>query len=411
MNFMKLKILISGLIIFSLFFLSGCGKKEKKTEIEFWTLQLSSFKPYIQDVIQKYEEEHPEVKINWVDVPFSEGEKRLLVAVLSKDVPDVVNMNPSFTSILASRGALQEINQSLLTEYIPQTVKSLEYEGKVYGVPWYVTSSITFYNEEILKNAGIKIPPKTYDDVINSAASVKKTKKYVIMTGIAEDGKILKIFSKYDIPIVKDDKAVFNTSKAAKILSDWQYMYKNSFIPKETVTATHMETLQKYFSGEVAMIDAGPNFLNIVKENSPDVYEKTGISQQLTGSNGKYDFALMNFVIPKNSKNKDVAVDFALFVANYENQLKFAKQAPVLSSLKKSLNDEFFIQSQSTNTPDYKINEARKISTEQLKNALDPIPQFKNRKELFDDADYMVQEVLLNNIEPSKALNEAVKKF
>ena len=109
---------ISGLfgiiLIFSLI-ISGCSKEQaindNKKVIEFWTLQLSDFAPYLNNVIADYEKIHPDVKIKWVDVPFSEGEKRALAAVMSNKVPDVVNMNPSFGSTLASRNALLNVKK------------------------------------------------------------------------------------------------------------------------------------------------------------------------------------------------------------------------------------------------------------------------------------------------------------
>ena len=47
-------------------------------EVVFWTLQMNEFTPYMADVIAKFEYEHPDIKIKWIDVPFSEGEKRTL---------------------------------------------------------------------------------------------------------------------------------------------------------------------------------------------------------------------------------------------------------------------------------------------------------------------------------------------
>jgi ABC-type glycerol-3-phosphate transport system substrate-binding protein len=80
--------------------------------LEFWTLQLRDFKPLIEGWIIDYEEAHPTIEINWVDVPFSEGEKRALSAMMSPHVPDVINLNPAFASTLAERQVLEPIPQA-----------------------------------------------------------------------------------------------------------------------------------------------------------------------------------------------------------------------------------------------------------------------------------------------------------
>ena len=42
---------------------------------------MGDFAPYINEIIQSYEIANPNVKIKWVDVPFSEGEKRTLASI------------------------------------------------------------------------------------------------------------------------------------------------------------------------------------------------------------------------------------------------------------------------------------------------------------------------------------------
>ena len=68
-------------------------------EVVFWTLQMNDFAPYITGVISEFEKENPEIKIKWIDVPFSEGEKRTLASVLSDNPPDLINLNPDFSAL------------------------------------------------------------------------------------------------------------------------------------------------------------------------------------------------------------------------------------------------------------------------------------------------------------------------
>jgi putative chitobiose transport system substrate-binding protein len=108
---------------------------EKNNEVVFWTLQMSDFAPYIKGVISEFEAQNPNVKIKWVDVPFSEGEKRTLASVLSDNPPDLVNLNPDFSATLAHKGALYEIPQNKLEQFNSSILKSLEYNNKIYSLP------------------------------------------------------------------------------------------------------------------------------------------------------------------------------------------------------------------------------------------------------------------------------------
>ena len=158
------------LFLCSIFLLTGCTKvDDDKTVVTMWTLQMSDFAPYMNEVIKEYESKHKDVKINWVDVPFSEGEKRTLAAVLGNAVPDLINLNPDFSALLAQRGALEKIPQDKVSDFSPQIIESLKYEGELYSIPWYATSSVTFVNKALLKKTGIgKTEP-----------AVKKVRKWV----------------------------------------------------------------------------------------------------------------------------------------------------------------------------------------------------------------------------------------
>jgi len=56
-----------------------------RKEIEFWTMQLQpQFTDYFKNLIATFEAENPDVKVNWVDVPWSAMESKILTAVSAK---------------------------------------------------------------------------------------------------------------------------------------------------------------------------------------------------------------------------------------------------------------------------------------------------------------------------------------
>ena len=95
-NFVKLFII---LLISTGIILTFSHKTSKNSnEVIFWTLQMSDFSDYMNNVISEFETKNPEIKIKWTDVPFSEGEKRTLASVLSDNPPDLINLNPDFSA-------------------------------------------------------------------------------------------------------------------------------------------------------------------------------------------------------------------------------------------------------------------------------------------------------------------------
>ncbi len=168
-------------------------------------------------------------------------------------------------------------------------------------MPFYATSSITFYNKYILKKSGINSIPKTYDEMYSLSGQIKsKTGMFITMPTLTENDTLLKILNKYGI----NKPETFISQKSVDIFNEYKNLYQKDFIPKESITQNHQEALEKYMSGQIAFIQSGANFLNIVKENAPQVYKQTGVSTQLTGDIGKYDVSIMNLIIPARAKHK-----------------------------------------------------------------------------------------------------------
>ena len=386
--------------------------QEEKITVEFWTLQLSDFTPYMNSMIDEYEKSHPNIKIKWIDVPFSEGEKRVLASIMSNHVPDLVNLNPSFSSTLASKGTLSDISaysdKQDFDDFLHPAMNLCTQNGKTYCIPWYITSSITLYNSELTDKAGIKKLPQKDEEIYEFAKQIKnKTGKYALMPTLSEDGYMFKNLIKHNISIIDEkNKQIFlSTKEVQNIYKIWSELYSSSFIPKESITQTHREALEKYMSGELAMLQTGANFLVMIKDNAPDIYKKTKLAPQLNLENGVVDFSMMNLIIPEKSKHQKEALEFALFLTSEKNQVEFSKLAPVLPSSKKALDNNFFDSDATL------IEQGRKISAYQMKTGKKNIPLYPQQKEINTTMDYATQKIILKKEIPQKALDEAEEKL
>jgi putative chitobiose transport system substrate-binding protein len=405
---MKKNILIIIFILLTcgaIFFLTKKSPENKtKTNIVFWTLQMSDFSSYMNEVIKDFESRYPHIKIKWVDIPFSEGEKRTLAAILSNHPPDLINLNPDFSALLAQKGALEKINPQLTTQFNDEIINSLKYKGELYAIPWYATSAITIYNKYLYNKIGYYNPPKTYEKLEQISQDIKNnTNAYAFMPTITENDTMLKILNKYGI----NSWTNINSPKSIKIFDFYKDLYVQNLIPKETITQTQREALEKYMSGQIIFIQAGANFLNIIKENSPSIYKNTTISSQITGNLGQYDFSLMNLIIPLKSSHKKEALKFCLFLTNEENQLKLAKLTNIIATNKNTLKNNFYTQY----TNDDLMSQARVISAKQINNIQPVLRQTKGQKEINSLINTAVQEILLNNSNTQKILNDVSKKW
>lgn len=394
---MKVKSILAVIVIIILSIIFFRQAKPVSDEVVFWTLQMNDFSSYMNKVIENFEAQNPDIKIKWIDVPFSEGEKRTLASVLSDTPPDLINLNPDFSALLAQRGALYEIDEQYTKQFNKSIINSLKYDGKLYSLPWYATSAVTIYNKDLLSKANM---PETYEDMAKIAPEIKsKTGAYVMLPNITENDTMLRILNKYGITIEN-----INSEEAVEVFNLFKNLYENGFIPKESITQTHREALEKYMAEKIVFFQAGANFLTMIKENAPSTYKNTDVAPQIKGKLRQNDFSLMNFVIPLRAKHKNEALKFALYLTNYENQLELAKLTNVLAVNQKTLEDDFY------NSYSDLESKARVISAKQLNKIEPSFKSVRNQKEINTVINTAVQQILLNKNTTEKILDDVYNK-
>ncbi len=394
--------IVAVLIIIALSLIAIFGRphnnSSKENEVIVWTLQMSDFSDYMNQVISEFEKENPQIKIKWIDVPFSEGEKRTLASVLSDNPPDLINLNPDFSATLAQKGALQEIDTKQTAQYNQEILNSLKYNGKLYSIPWYATSAVTIYNKKLISKAGVKVP-LTYEDAGKIAPVIReKTGAYIFLPNITENDTMLKILNKYGV----NSASTINSENSAYVFNFFKNLYAKDLIPKESITQTHREALEKYMSENIVLFQAGANFLNMIKENAPSTYQNTDVAPQMIGKLGQNDFSLMNFIIPLKAKHKNEALKFALFLTNEKNQLELAKLTNIIATNQNALNDNFYTKYSN----DDLMAKARVISAKQLNKIEPALKSERNQKDINNLINTAVQEVLLNKAPTIKILNK-----
>ncbi|MBW4643982.1 MAG: sugar ABC transporter substrate-binding protein [Goleter apudmare HA4340-LM2] len=385
--------------------------------VEFWTMQLQpQFTDYFQSLIATFESENSGIKVNWVDVPWAAMENKILTAVSAKTPPDVVNLNPDFASQLAGRNAWLDLDTEVPNEvrssYLPNIWKASTLNGKSFGVPWYLTTRLTIYNTDLLKQAGISKIPSTYAELAQVAQQIKdKTGKYAFFVTFApqDSGEVLQSFVQMGVTLVDTEgKAAFNSPQGKAAFQYWVDLYKRGLLPREVLTQGHRHAIDLYQAGETAFLASGPEFLKSIANNAPKIAQASAIAPQLTGDTGKKNVAVMNIVVPRDSKQPEAAVKFALFLTNDQNQLAFAKAANVLPSTVKALSDSYFKDLPDTAST---VEKARVVSAKQLQQAEVLTPPLKDIKKLQKAIYENLQAAMLGQKTVDKAVEDAEQEW
>lgn len=408
-----------GLWGFLLSWLISCGSPtQSEAELEFWTMQLQpKFTQYFQETIATFESENPEVEVKWIDVPWSAMESKILTAVSAKTAPDVVNLNPNFASFLATSNAWVDLNTEVPTEiqekYLANIWEASTIDSLTFGFPWYLTTRITLYNQDLLKRAGIEKPPATYSELASMAKVVKEnTGKYGFFVSFvpSDSGEVLESLVQMGVSLVDSQgKAAFNTPDGIQAFRYWVDLYQQDLLPKEVLTQGHRYAIDLYQGGETAILSSGAEFLKAIENNAPSIYQSTAAAPQITGETQKKNVAVMNLVIPRETNKLDSALKFALFVTNTENQLAFAHAANVLPSTVDSIDG--YIEDLQQKESSSILDEARMVSALQLKDAEILVPPMKNINRLQKIIYQNLQGAMLNQKTVEEAVTDAANQW
>ncbi|MCD6239062.1 MAG: sugar ABC transporter substrate-binding protein [Thermotoga sp.] len=381
------------------------------TTITFWTMSLKpKFTNYITSLVNGYEKLHPDVKVIWEDIPWNVEQQKLLGAIASGKVPDVVNLNADWTLDFARRGALLPLNnllpQDVLSDYFLTMLKATSIDGKYYSLPWYVAPDVTFYNKKIFDKAGLdpNQPPKTWDEAIIDSIIIKeKTGIYGMMPTILQSSTPPSFFGDYPLLSKDGKRAIFNGPEYVHVLTKWAALYKLGYLPKEVLgKGAWTKSTELYGSGQLAMLITGPQFADRVKWNSPDIYKVSDVAPVPLGPSKTFGAAIQDLVIVKGSKYPEVAANFAAYVTNAENEIAFDKMVTIFPTRASALKDPFFSKLDGTLPTKIRVTAAKELS-----HVTYVIYRIPNPHELFQALNDAVSAAFLGVKTPQKALDDA----
>ncbi|MQU75434.1 extracellular solute-binding protein [Sinorhizobium medicae] len=120
---------------------------------------------------------NPDIKVNLEFVPYEGLHDKTVLAQGSGGGYDVVLFDVIWPAEYAANNVLLDVTDRITDEInqgvLPGAWTTVEYDGKRYGVPWILDTKYLSYNKEILEKAGIKEPPKTWDELAEQAKAIK----------------------------------------------------------------------------------------------------------------------------------------------------------------------------------------------------------------------------------------------
>lgn len=306
------------------------GELSGEIQFQTWSLKNEKFTPYFEELIAAFEEEHPDVTVEWLDQPGDGYQEKILSQANANTLPDVLNLPPDIAYPLVAAGKLLDLNEAdaeLKDAYNAGAWDSYsEYPGVegTYGLPWYLSSDASWWNLAQLAPYGVTEDnlPTTVDELLTLAQDVATQSggKVQLLSSIPA----LDTFISAGMEVINDEgEFVFNTEEAATIIEKYAEAYAAGAMPAEALTGDYGGNAEAYIQEKVAFTTGGTGFTTDLAKDAPALLENTVATQRL----GIPPLYVQGLNVSAESDNKAAALAFAEFVTNEENQVAFSSLA------------------------------------------------------------------------------------
>lgn len=273
---------------------ASSGQKDLNAEIKVLTYAHASdgkdvFTKAIDGSVKKLNEKFPGIKITWVNVPYTEYENKVRLALSSGTGADVIWIDTPNLASYAANGALAPLNdywdKSDFEDLLDSSQQAMQYNGKIYAAPLNEANLCIFYNKDLTDKAGIK-PPKTvadawtWDQFYDAASKLTqkdangKVKVYgaspsmAAVTEVSEGATygLISWIGQGGGSVLSEDGSkaagVFDSDQNIETLKFFQKFYTNGIAPKQAIT-------NGFETGKIAMTFIGPWEFGTLKDKYP----------------------------------------------------------------------------------------------------------------------------------------------
>ena len=290
------------------------------------------------DMVTRFNKKYPKAHAKLLELPTSADQQRTqLIQRLRAKSPecDVIGMDVVWTAEFAGQNWLRDATNIVAknkSAFIPATLKTAQFNGKTWAVPFNTNAGFLFYRTD--KSSS---PPKTWQDAYSQA----KSKGGIVYQGSRYEGLTVDFLELLygaggKITDTSGTKLDLDKNKATQVLTFMANGLKDGSAPKANLTYMEEESRRAFESGTPDLMRNWPYAYALGKKSK--IGSKFAVAPLPSWQGGKAASVLggYNLGISAYSKNPSGAAAFANFVTQNPQQVEMAAKAslpPVIGSV------------------------------------------------------------------------------
>jgi multiple sugar transport system substrate-binding protein len=400
-------------VVLSIALTSGCAKKPQPVTLQMITMKQAAYSDaHISEMVKKFNEANPNITVQVTFVPYESLHDKIVTDLASgQGQYDVVLVDEIWPAEFAASNMVQDITARITPEMKagvnPALLDILRVGDKYYGIPWILDTKFLFYNKNMLAKAGYTAAPKTWDELVTMAKTLKAKKicDFPIVWSWAQAEAIMcdyaqLVYSYGGDIIAPDGTAKFNQGGALDALKFMIKTLKDGVTNPNSLTYLEEDVRQVFSEGKAAFClnwtyvyalanDPASSKVAGQVAIAPTPAGKPGTAVGVSGS--------MGLSLAKSTKHPEEAWKLIVFLTSEANQKLYA-------------SDSLPIWKAALDAPDLNAPKELAATLRVQYQAVKGRPQFVIWYNAFSTkAQVALQQALLGKATPEAAMSQLVK--
>ena len=317
----------------------------------------------LQTLIDRFNKEHKgEIQVKWRVMPASSADyfEQVQAELQSGGSNiDVIAGDVIWPAQFAQNGYITDISDRFTEEmrsgYLEGPLGAVQYDGGIYGVPWFTDSGMFYYRKDLMKKAGFSEPPKTWDEMKDMAEKVRSetgTRYGYVFQGSQDEGGVVDALEHIwnaggdVLDPGEPTKVISDSPEAAEGLSIRRSLITDGVAPQASGDYTTDESQAAFTNGDAVFMRNWPFVFGLLgsPETSKVRPEQVDIAPLPVAGSGDTSFSGLggwNFLVSAAAEDKlDEIWTFIKFMSSPESQRTFALQSSRLPTLRSLYEDQ-----------------------------------------------------------------------
>jgi multiple sugar transport system substrate-binding protein len=333
-------------------FALSCQPAHRGVTVRFWAMGREG--EVVQELMRDFEREHPGIRVEVQQIPWTAAHEKLLTAHVGRSSPDLAQLGNTWIAEFQALQALEPLDPWVAHStdvspggFFPGIWATNLVDQVAYGVPWYVDTRLIFYRKDLLRAAGYDSIPQSWDGWRQAMRAVKAKvgrDRYAIFLPVNEWTQPMIFGLQTGSPLLADGgtRGAFEEARFRRAFGFYVDLFREQLSPPVANTEI-ANTYQEFDRGYFAMWITGPWNLGEFRRRLPEDRQHVWDTAPLPGPEGAASGLSMaggsSLVMFKSSRHKGHAWQVIEFLSRPEQQVRFYQLCGSLPARREAWRD------------------------------------------------------------------------